>query len=110
MVTWALENAIGTADSMKSRGYGLPGRTAFSICRFDGRDRAVLTWLMGCGFYVACGWAAGGLYWRYYPTVRHAAVMPLTVSFRLAYLALCLTSVILDLREERIWKHLRSEN
>ena len=33
MVTWALENAIETADSMKSRGYGLPGRTAFSIYR-----------------------------------------------------------------------------
>ena len=31
MVTWALENAIETADSMKSRGYGLRGRTAFSI-------------------------------------------------------------------------------
>ena len=31
LVTWALENAIDTADSMKSRGYGMPGRTAFSI-------------------------------------------------------------------------------
>ncbi|MEG2680034.1 MAG: energy-coupling factor transporter transmembrane component T, partial [Oscillospiraceae bacterium] len=30
LVTWALENAIETADSMKSRGYGLPGRTAYS--------------------------------------------------------------------------------
>lgn len=30
LVTWALENAMDTADSMKSRGYGLPGRTAFS--------------------------------------------------------------------------------
>ena len=29
MVTWALENAIEAADSMKSRGYGLQGRTAF---------------------------------------------------------------------------------
>ena len=35
MVTWALENAIETADSMKCRGYGLPGRTAFSIYSFD---------------------------------------------------------------------------
>ena len=34
LVTWALENAIETADSMKSRGYGLRGRTAFSIYRF----------------------------------------------------------------------------
>lgn len=39
LVTWALENAIDTADSMKDRGYGLPGRTAFSIYRFDRRDK-----------------------------------------------------------------------
>ena len=34
LVTWALENAIETADSMKSRGYGLPGRSAFSNYTF----------------------------------------------------------------------------
>ncbi len=45
MVTWSLENAIETADSMRSRGYGLPGRTAFSIYRFDDRDKAALAWL-----------------------------------------------------------------
>ena len=42
MVTWALENAIETADSMKSRGYGLQGRTAFSIYRLDKRDKKAL--------------------------------------------------------------------
>ena len=31
LITWALENAIETSDSMRSRGYGLKGRTAFSI-------------------------------------------------------------------------------
>ena len=46
MVTWSLENAIETADSMKSRGYGLPGRTAFSIYSFDGRDGKALAWLI----------------------------------------------------------------
>ena len=30
LVTWALENAIDIADSMKDRGYGLPGRTALT--------------------------------------------------------------------------------
>lgn len=109
MVTWALENAIETSDSMKSRGYGLPGRTAFSIYRFDARDRAVLAWLLACGFYTACGWAAGGLYWRFYPTVKGAALTPLTLSFHLAYTALCLTPLILDRREERFWKRSKSE-
>ena len=31
LVTWSLENAVETADSMRARGYGLPGRTSFSI-------------------------------------------------------------------------------
>jgi energy-coupling factor transport system permease protein len=106
MVTWALENAIETADSMKSRGYGLPGRTAFSIYRFDDRDRAALAWLCFCGFFIVSGWAARGLYWRYYPTVKGAPVTPLTVSFQLVYLAVCLTPVLLDLWEDRTWKRL----
>lgn len=109
MLTWALENAIETADSMKSRGYGLPGRTAFSIYRFDDRDRAVLAWLGFCGFYILCGWAAGGLAWRYYPSLRGAVVTPLTVSFQLTYLALCLTPVILNRGEDRKWTRLQSE-
>ncbi|MCI7472597.1 MAG: energy-coupling factor transporter transmembrane protein EcfT [Clostridiales bacterium] len=109
MVTWSLENAIETADSMKSRGYGLPGRTAFSIYRFDDRDRAVLLWLGFCGFYIFAGWMAGGLYWRYYPTVKSAPVTPFTVSFQLVYLALCLTPVILDRHEDRTWRSLEKE-
>ena len=108
MVTWALENAIETADSMKSRGYGLPGRTAFSIYRFDGRDKAALLWLGFCGAYLLSGWAAGGFYWRYYPTLRGAAAA-LSVSFQLVYLLLCLTPVILDRWEEKTWKNIRSE-
>lgn len=103
MVTWSLENAIETADSMKSRGYGLPGRTAFSIYRFDDRDKAVLGWLCFCGFYIFSGWMAGGFGWRYYPTVKGAAVTPFTVSFQLIYLALCLTPVLINKTEDRKW-------
>ena len=109
LVTWALENAIETADSMKSRGYGLPGRTAFSIYRLDSRDKGALAWLAFCGFYILAGWMAGGLYCRYYPTVRVAPITPMTVSFQLVYLALCLTPVFLNKSEDRKWKHLRSE-
>ena len=49
MVTWSLESAIETADSMKSRGYGEKGRTAFSIYRMDDRDRSLLVWFIFCG-------------------------------------------------------------
>ena len=108
MVTWSLENAIETADSMRARGYGLPGRTAFSIYRFDGRDKAALAWLCFCGTYLISGWLAGGMDFRYYPTVKSAPFTPMTVSFMLVYLALVFTPVILDRKEDRLWKSLQS--
>ena len=108
MVTWSLENAIETADSMRSRGYGLPGRTAFSIYRFDDRDKTALAWLCFCGVYLISGWMAGGTYFRYYPTVKSVVLTPMTVSFQLVYLTLVLTPVMLDRKEARLWKSLQS--
>ena len=104
MVTWALENAIETADSMKSRGYGLRGRTAFSIYRMEARDRYALAWLGFCGLYLLCGCLAGGLKWWYFPLLQGVMTQPFSISFYLAYLALCLTPVILDRREARAWR------
>ena len=109
MVTWCLENAIETVDSMKSRGYGLPGRSAFSIYRFDDRDRAALGWLSFCGLYLLSGALAGGLYWRYFPTIKGVPPGPFPISFLLVYLALCLTPVGLNVREDRVWARLKRE-
>jgi len=106
MVTWSLENAIETADSMKSRGYGLPGRTAFSIYHFDDRDKAALIWILSCTFFIISGALIGGLEWRYFPTIKGAAISPLSILLQLVYLALCLTPVILNIREDRKWQKL----
>ena len=108
LVTWSLENAIETADSMKSRGYGLPGRSAFSIYRFDSRDAYALLWLGFCLWYIVFGWASGGLDFRYYPSIKAAEFGPFPLSFLLVYLALCLTPVILNGREDAKWKRLKS--
>ena len=104
MVTWALENAIETADSMKSRGYGLPGRTAFSIYRFSKRDGLALAFLLGCGAYVLAGQLSGGLAWRYYPTVQGTLGGLYTGSIYLAYFALCAMPLALDLAWARRWR------
>lgn len=109
LATWSLENAIETADSMKSRGYGLPGRTAFSIYRLDSRDKAVLLWLGFCGFFIFSGWMAGGFYWKYYPAIKTTAVTPMTVMMQLCFLALCLTPVGLDFWAGRFWRERSDE-
>ena len=102
LVTWSLENAVETADSMRARGYGLPGRTAFSIFRFETRDARLLAWLLACGGLVIFGWAAGTLAWRYYPTVR-GGFTGLTALCAAAELALALTPWAIDAWEARKW-------
>ena len=109
MVTWALENAIETADSMKSRGYGLPGRTAFSIYRFDDRDQMALLYLGFCGFYLLAGSMASAFGFRYFPSIRYVALNPVTLSFQFVYLILCLMPVALNWAEENKWKAIASK-
>ena len=103
VVTWNLESGIITADSMLCRGYGLPGRTSFSLYRFDRRDGAVRAWLAFCGAYLLGGGLAGGLRFRYYPMLAAGVISPLTVSFFAVYALLCLTPVLLYAAEARAY-------
>ena len=109
MVTWALENAIETADSMRSRGYGLPGRTAFSIYRFDSRDKKAMAFLIFCGGYILIGSMFGGLYYRYFPTMKGVKLQAYPISLFLCYMTLCISPLAINLREDRKWKALQSE-
>ncbi len=101
LISWSMESAVSTADSMKSRGWGLPHRTAFSIYRFEDRDKSMLAWLIVGGIYVLSSAIAGGFDWRYFPTVNGGEQNIFTVSFFAVYLALCLTPTIIELRENR---------
>ena len=42
MISWSLENSMELSSSMRARGYGLHGRTNFSLFKFGARDAAVL--------------------------------------------------------------------
>ena len=109
MITWSLENAIETADSMKSRGYGLRGRTAFSIYRFDDRDAYAVVWLSFCGLFLLAGTLVSAFGFRYFPSIRHTALDMTTLPFYFVYLGLCVTPIVLNYREERKWKTLYSK-
>ena len=103
-VTWALENVIETADSMKSRGYGLPGRSAFSIFRFDKRDRFALLYILLCGAYVIIGAALGGLQYLYFPLVI-GAWAPYSFSIFAVYLMFLALPLIVNGKEAVQWRH-----
>ena len=108
LVTWALENAIETADSMKGRGYGLPGRTAFTIFRFDSRDLFALIYIIVCAAIVISGTAVGAYHFRYFPTVK-GNWTGATLAVFAAYLALGALPMIVSIKEDFVWKSIESK-
>ena len=109
MITWALENAIDTADSMKSRGYGLSGRTAFSIYTMDKRDKKALAIISLLGIYISVGGAMGGFNWKYFPSIGGAGIDIFSISLFLSYLILLSLPMILNREEERRWQSTQLE-
>ena len=109
LVTWALENAIETADSMNGRGYGLPGRTAFSIFHFDKRDALALAYIAACAGTVLIGAATGAYRFRYFPSVRGEWTSLYTIAVFVAYFALAVFPLIINIKEEMVWKSIASK-
>ncbi|CAN7228530.1 energy-coupling factor transporter transmembrane component T [Paenibacillus sp. LjRoot153] len=108
MTTWALENAIETADSMKSRGYGLPGRTSFSMFRFDRRDQWLSLIMIGLLIVVGIGAWKGENTIRYFPSIRVNDISPLSVAVYMAYGSLCLLPVFIQIVEGFKWRFITS--
>ena len=103
-VTSMLEGGIDTADSMKSRGYGLSGRSAYQLYVFDARDSKTIVAVLFLGIYSFLGYLIGKLHFAYFPTVKSVELSPITASFFAAYILLCVCPIIIELREEKRWK------
>lgn len=106
MITWALENAIETADSMKARGYGLKGRTAFSIYRFDRRDAVASVVMLAVLACVIAGVYHGFAFAQYNPQIKMSGLQPLSLGSFFTYLfyfIFCMMPVIIDGVAEFKW-------
>ncbi len=109
LLTWALENAIITSDSMQARGYGLAGRSHFSLYRFDGRDRRLFGFMVMTSAITLLGAFLGYNTVRYFPSIKYVPFQLHILFFYLAYLALCGLPLALNIFEERRWKRIRSK-
>lgn len=104
MATWALESAVETADSMKARGYGAARRTAYSMYRFDARDRTLFIVLLILLVAILAAIATGIISVRYFPSFRVNADSPLSISALAAFAAVCFMPLILQIKEEAAWR------
>lgn len=109
MITRSLENAIDTSDSMKSRGYGLPKRTAYSNYKLQKRDIMVLIYITLLSAYIIVGSIFKTLYFSYLPVIKGTDITPYTISVFIAYLLLFICPIIIELWEDVKWKKLKSK-
>ncbi len=109
LTTWALENAIETADSMKSRGYGLKGRTSFSNFRFDSRDGIALIWIVALSIVLLFGAIIGENNIVYFPAIIMKPISGFSFLVYSAYGGLCLLPLIFNLLEDIKWARLKSK-
>ncbi len=105
MISWSLENAMDTADSMKSRGYGLPNRSAYSNFKLCKRDIKALLYIAVLSAYIIWGSIKGGLYFKYFPIIKGN----LNISVITAYSLLFICPIIIEVREAVKWKKLKSK-
>lgn len=104
MITWALENGIDTADSMRARGYGLPGRTSFSIFRFDSRDKIAGIVESVIVAFVVFAAVTGENTIQFFPYIKMSDLSVTGVTGYAAYALLCFGPLILDLVDQLRWK------
>ena len=108
-VSWAMEQSIVSADSMKSRGFGGIGRTAYSIYTFEKRDGLTLLVLGGLWLGAVIPWLTGALAWEYYPQLTGELAGIWQMAAYLCYLGVCLMPLMINIWEDRKWNSLRSK-
>ena len=108
-VSWAMEQSIVSADSMKSRGYGGLGRTAFSIYIFEKRDGITIALLALLSAGAALPHILGLMGWTYYPSLSGTLLGPVQIMAYRCYGGMCNLPLMINLMEDRKWNALRSK-
>ncbi len=128
LVTWALENAIETADSMRARGYGLKGRRTYTRFIWQSSDTVNIIILILIDILLISGAVFGTLKCFYNPMITinpssdfgvsyfinelNLTVNPLSAfgyAVLSAYILLCFLPIIIDLKEDIKWHSLKSK-
>ena len=109
LISWSLEAAIETSDSMEARGYGLHGRTSFHLFKMTPTDKALLTGISISGLIAASGCTLGKTSIYYYPKVVLGQWDVLTVITFAAYVLMLAVPLITDIFGEIKWQQYRLE-
>lgn len=96
LITWLTESFITTSESMKCRGYTLRGRTAFSIYRFDHRDRILVVIFFSCFTAFLMAFLLDQTTILFDPYFVIAPITPISCILYIIYASFCLLPMALQ--------------
>ena len=105
LITWSLENSVETASSMKARGYGLKGRTHFSMYKFRSRDLIYLLTIVIFFGIVIVGMAMGVTDFSFYPEISNFNFGISQIIVYISFTLLSFIPFVSEVWEVIVWKY-----
>lgn len=105
LVTWALENAVITAKSMRARGFSLGGRKSFSMFSFKKRDAAMLSVCIILVFAVVSGYFTDSVDFYFYPEIAMSDISVMSYITYAAFGIISFFPFIFEAKEALKWKY-----
>lgn len=104
LISWSLEAAIETSDSMETRGYGLKGRTSFHLFKMTARDKVCLAYVLVFGTVTAVACFMGYTDIWYYPEIAFGTINLFKGIALVCYVLLLGMPLVTDIYGERKWQ------
>ncbi|WP_164472863.1 energy-coupling factor transporter transmembrane component T family protein [Cohnella candidum] len=108
LLSWSLEDALQTADSMQARGYGTGPRSAYPAFRFRSRDLCTMAGLLAAAAAIFVLWADGNGFLNIYPRLGSLALSPGDWGAAILYVIYILLPMGWERRDRKAWRLLNS--
>ncbi len=108
LISWVLEGALVTSDSMQARGYGKKGRTNYSIFTFTLRDKIFMFVTLLFAFVVMYGFISEALRFEFYPVIYMESFY-CAIPYYIVFIVIAFLPFIYDFYEVSKWKLLKSK-
>lgn len=106
LLSWTLEDALQTADSMQARGYGTGERSAYLGFRFRSRDIWTLLAFSGCAALLLGAWGMGHGFMTIYPKIGSFGLSSGDIAALAAYVIYLMLPLGWEWRDRRSWRNL----
>ena len=105
ILMWSIENAADTGASMKARGYGLKGRSQFSMFHFSLQDGILMIFIIVDLAIVISGMVFNLTGFYFYPRMAAIPNTPFAWISYILFGILCFLPFMIEIKENLKWKY-----